>query len=326
MGASLTESTRELYGTGLLVFHVYCDTKNIPDGQRAPVSQNLLAAFVSSCAGAYSGSTISNYATALRAWHVLHGLEWKISDAEYKALLEGAARLAPASSKRPKRAPFTLDVLERFHLLMDLNDPRDAAIFACLVCSFFSIARLGEFTVQAISKFDPAMHITRLHVESTTNHEGLPVIKFKLPRTKTASNGEEIFCAPHPTGSPTDPRAALDNHLAVNGADAQSHLFAWKHPSGLRPLSKKEVTKRIEAITKTQDDLPDLKGHSLRIGGTLFYLLKGVPFDVVKTLGRWSSESFTLYLRHHALVLAPFLQHRPDVLENLRRYILPPVR
>ena len=93
----------------------------------------------------------------------------------------------------------------------------------------------------------------------------------------------------------------------------------------MRPLSKKEVIKRVEAITHSQDGMPDLKGHSLRIGGTLFSLLKGVPFDVVKTLGRWSSESFTVYLRHHALILAPFLQHRPETLDSLRRYILPPV-
>ena len=33
IGTSLTESTRKLYGTGLLVFHVYCDTKNVPNSQ-----------------------------------------------------------------------------------------------------------------------------------------------------------------------------------------------------------------------------------------------------------------------------------------------------
>jgi hypothetical protein len=89
---------------------------------------------------------------------------------------------------------------------------------------------------------------------------------------------------------------------------------------------KTEVVKRIDAIVKLNPDMPDLKGHSLRISGTLFYLLKGVPFDVVKTMGRWLSESFILYLRHHAIVLAPFLQQHPGVLDNLRRYILPPVR
>ena len=84
--------------------------------------------------------------------------------------------------------------------------------------------------------------------------------------------------------------------------------------------------KHIEAIIKVHLDLPDLKGHSLRIRGTLFYLLKGVPFNVAKTLGHWSSESFNTYLRHHALVLTPFLQHWPEVLHHLYCYILPPVR
>jgi len=132
---------------------------------------------------------------------------------------------------------------------MNLTDPQDAAIFACLVHSFFSIVRLEEFMIPAIAKFDPTKHITQHQVKFTSNHEGLPVIKFKLPITKSSSNGEEVHCAPHPIGSPTDPKTVLDNHFAVNPAGPQSHLFAWKHPSEtMRPLSKKEVTKHIEFI------------------------------------------------------------------------------
>lgn len=327
IGASWADSTKELYGTGLLVFHVYCDIHSIPDNQRAPISPNLLSSFLASCAGALSGSTISNYAAALRAWHILHGLDWNINELEYKAVLEGATRLAPASSRRPKRSPFTVQILEKFGQAMDLENPRDVAIFACLVCSFYCIARLGEFTVPAISKFDPTKHISRSGLITTRSHDDLPVMSFSIPVTKTASDGEEVHCAPHEPTSPTDPKAVIDAHFRINQDGPYAHLFSWKHPSGpTRPLSKKEVTKRIDIITKTHPDLPDLKGHSLRIGGTLHYLLAGVPFDVVKTMGRWSSESFTLYLRHHALVLAPFLQHRPELMHNLRRYILPPVR
>ncbi|KAF8836513.1 hypothetical protein BDN67DRAFT_879765, partial [Paxillus ammoniavirescens] len=325
IGASWSESTKELYGTGLLIFHVYCDINNIPDHLRAPVSTNTFAAFLSSCAGAYSGSTIANYAAAIKAWHLLHGMEWTVKDAEYKALLEGATRLAPSSSKRPKRVPFTVDILERFSLLMNLDDPCDAAIFACLTCSFFCITRLGEFTVPAISKFDPSKHITRAGFTLTQNHEGLTVMRFSLPSTKTSKEGEEVHCTLHNQNSRLDPKGALDRHLRINPDRESAHLFAWKHPSGgLRPLSKKEVTKRIDAIVKGQSGLPDLKGHSLHIGGTLFYLLKGVPFNIVKTMGRWSSELFTLYLWHHTIILAPFLQQHPHILDNLRRYILPP--
>ncbi|KAF8548180.1 hypothetical protein OG21DRAFT_1373379, partial [Imleria badia] len=83
LGASWADSTKELYSTGLLVYHVYCDIHDIPDSQYAPIFPNLLASFLASCAGAYSGSTISNYTAAIKAWHILHGLRWNINKLEY---------------------------------------------------------------------------------------------------------------------------------------------------------------------------------------------------------------------------------------------------
>ncbi|TFK16572.1 hypothetical protein FA15DRAFT_548136, partial [Coprinopsis marcescibilis] len=38
-----------------------------------------------------------------------------------------------------------------------------------------------------------------------------------------------------------------------------------------------------------------ITGHSFRIGGTTELLLAGVPPDVVKAMGRWSSDSFLKY-------------------------------
>jgi hypothetical protein len=68
------------------------------------------------------------------------------------------------------------------------------------------------------------------------------------------------------------------------------------------------------------------KGHGIRIGSTLEYLLRGVPFDVVKVKGRWASNSFQTYLRKHGQILAPFMQAHPIVHETLIRYTMPPVR
>ena len=54
-------------------------------------------------------------------------------------------------------------------------------------------------------------------------------------------------------------------------------------------------------------------GHSVRIGATLEYLLRGTPLDIMKTMGRWSSDAFLLYLRKHAQILAPYLQSAPEI-------------
>jgi len=146
---------------------------------------------------------------------------------------------------------------------------------------------------------------------------------FALPSTKSSPlSGEETYWAAQ--NGPTDPKEAMQNHLRVNPGGGEEHLFAWKHDKGIRPLSKSEFVKRL-ALAASAAGLPDLKGHGLRIGGTLEYLLRGVPFDVVKTMGRWSSEAFTIYLRDHAKILAPYIQSSP-ALEPFTRYTLPPVR
>ncbi|KIN99883.1 hypothetical protein M404DRAFT_53767, partial [Pisolithus tinctorius Marx 270] len=120
----------------------------------------MCTAFLASCTGAHSGSTLANYMAGLHAWYIMHSCKWDINEVEYKAILAGATKLALHSSKRSRQAPFTVDILIIFHSLLNHKDPCNTAIFACLVVSFYCIARLGEFTVPSIQSFNPAKHIT----------------------------------------------------------------------------------------------------------------------------------------------------------------------
>lgn len=72
--------------------------------------------------------------------------------------------------------------------------------------------------------------------------------------------------------------------------------------------------------------LADITGHSLRIKETLHYLLKGIPFDVVKVMGLWARNAFTIYPREHALILTPFLQAMPEIFQSFSHIAIPPVR
>lgn len=185
-----------------------------------------------------------------------------------------------------------------------IDTPLDAAIFACLMMTFYVVARLGEFTVRAIKEFDLAKHVIRANMSRTTDHNGLPATKFHLPRLKCSPTEEDTYWAAQE--GPSDPSAALENHFRINPAGGEVHLFVWKHTKGLRLLSKKELIKRLVSIAVAAN-LPDLKGHGLHIGGTLEYLLQGVPFKVIKLMGRWSSEMFTKYLRDYATIITPYI-------------------
>lgn len=243
-------------------------------------------------------------------------------DSELKAALDGAVKLSPPSSKRPLRQPLLTDFLKLARAHLDLSLPLDAAVFACLTTSFFSLARLGEMTVTNLSSFAPAHHPKRTDLRIALDRNGLEVQVCHLPRTKVCPNGEDIYWA---SQDPLfDPRFAMANHLHVNDPHPDHHLFAWLHPKGNRPLTRSEFLRRLAPIANLQG-LDALKGHSIRIGGTLEFLLRGTPFEAVKSLGRWSSDAFHLYLRRHAVILAPYIQTSP-VMEEFTRITIPPPR
>jgi hypothetical protein len=321
MSNAWADSTRETYSAGILVYHVYCDVRGLPEDRRAPASQQIITSFISSLAGAYSGSTIHNYIHGVRAWHILHGLEWKPNPLELDAVLKGADRLAPPSSRRKKRLPYTPEFIAELRQCLNPEDPLDAAVFACLVTCFYAAARVGEFVVPRLDAFSPVQHITSANLRVDRNAEGLEVTVLHLPHTKAAPlEGEDVFWASHP--GPTDPYEALNNHLRVNNPPRDAHLFAYRHKDQLRPLTKPAFVKRLASAARQAGREP-LQGHGIRIGATLFYLLHGMPIEAVKVMGRWSSDAFLCYLRKHAQVLTPLIQANPKAHEAFSQLIIP---
>jgi hypothetical protein len=154
------------------------------------------------------------------------------------------------------------------------------------------------------------------------DRHGLRVTVLHLPRTKMSTTGEDVYFAPQ--SGDVDPHHALSNHLFVNTPSPSTALFSWRHPKGLRPLTRSAFLSRLDRAA-TQLGMESLNGHGLRIGGTLEYLLRGVPFETVKSIGRWKGDAFVGYLRQHAVILAPYLQDSP-ILEPFTRYALPSVR
>lgn len=206
---------------------------NIPELEHCPVSHTILLAFLSSCAGAYSRSTISNFTAGIQAWHLLHGHPWVAEQYELKITC-----LTPRSSKQPKCPPMTLNNIKTIQTFLNLDDPCNVAIYTCMVIVFYSVARLGKFTVMAITKFDPSKHITSQNVSFLMDQGSLLVIKFTLPSTKCTPDSEDVQCVPQ-RGCSLNPETALQRHFHINSAPPSTHLFTWKHPkSSLCPSPK----------------------------------------------------------------------------------------
>src|SRR5271168_3942141 len=151
-------------------------------------------------------------------------MQWNPNRLELEAVLRAAERLTPSSSKRKKRQPYTPEFIAELRSQLDLADPFDAAVFACLTTCFYAAARVGEFVVPRLDSFSPFLHVTVDNIRVDRDPNGLEVTVLHLPHTKAAPlEGEDIYWSTHP--GPTDPYGALENHRRINQPPPDAHLF-----------------------------------------------------------------------------------------------------
>jgi len=106
---------------------------------------------------------------------------------------------------------------------------------------------------------------------------------FHIPKTKTSNQGEDVSWSRQ--SGDTDPQAALACHMALNNPPLNGHLFAYLYKDSKHcPLTKPEFIKTVVAAARKAGFDP-CQGHSICIGSTLKYLLRGMPFKVMKVKG-----------------------------------------
>ncbi|KIK71872.1 hypothetical protein PAXRUDRAFT_22716 [Paxillus rubicundulus Ve08.2h10] len=83
--------------------------------------------------------------------------------------------------------------------------------------------------------------------------------------------------------SPTTCRVSAcgQNHIVVNGPPVDSHLFAYRHKGGHRPLTKSKFTASLSSAAKKAGIKP-FQGHSID-GGQVMPMLSCPDLDTVHT-------------------------------------------
>ena len=82
-------------------------------------------------------------------------------------------------------------------------------------------------------------------------------------------------------------------YLAVR-PPGDGQLLVWEDS---RPLTRTTfVTRLRRGLQSAGLDMNQFFGHSLRIGAATSAAVAGVPDHLIKTLGRWRSEAYHLYI------------------------------
>ena len=277
--------TLKTYTSGIKAFLAFCETYRIPTKLVYPASEFLVCAFVASRLGLAS-STIKNYLAGLRAWHIQSNYPFPTSA---RISLIAKAPRQPHLRVPPKK-PISADLLRILASDFDFTDSVDIACFACALCAFWGLCRLGELLPTSSKVSTPYRWPTINDI--TRVPDGFIL---SLPWTKTGRwTPQKIYISDQL--DPLDPVGAIKTHMLVNNPQSDRPFFSIPSDNGFTVLTKQIFLNRVNFIWHERKDTT-FTGHSFRIGGTTHYLLAGVHPDIIKKLGRWNSDSFLRYWR-----------------------------
>lgn len=285
------------YNHGVNNFRRFCRNAGISANEQLPASEFNLCAFAAASAGLRSGKTARNDINGVRAWHIANDVPYAGST-RLSYVLRGVQNLTPKSSKRLPRPPVTSDMLIILHQNLDLALPFDAACLAAADTAHWGQARLGELLPATEAFYDPQFHpaVSDL-LPLSVSHKSR---KLRLPWTKTTKFAGAHILLCQQIG-PSDPLAALDNHILVNRPPTNYPLFSYRNRTGHIALTKRKFLARCNEIWSAFG-FKLITGHCFRIGGTTELLMRGVPPHIVKMMGRWSSDAFLTYWRELELI------------------------
>ena len=172
-------------------------------------------------------------------------------------------------------------------------------LWAACCLGFFGFLRAGEFTATSASLGSTAQ--LQISDVSFENQSSPPLMTLRLQRTKTDPFGKGVTIVLGSSGQPVCPVTAVRNFLAIRPAREGPLLI---HADGT-PLSREWLVKRVrQALEFCGISCAGYSGHSFRIGAATAAAEGGMPPHLIKTMGRWSSEAYLLYIRTPRATLA----------------------
>ena len=284
-------ATRARYDVSVKEYLTFCDNEKVPDADRLPASEMLLALFAASLVGRVAGATINAKISAVKAWHIQHNQPWR-GNILLQYVLKGAANATPDTSKQDRRLPVTTDMLKELFDGLDLAAHLDTAVFAVATMAFYGQLRLGEicsdrevYNIYTCKTLPNLSHLKPPHTQAGSRKLHIPWTK-----VKRAAGEDVVICRQRDV---TDPIAALQRHLQINAInDPSTAIASYLTTNGTRKLlTTSKFMKRCNEIWRAHNR-QRYTGHCFRIGGTTHYLLQGINPDIIRLMGRWSSDAF----------------------------------
>jgi hypothetical protein len=302
--------TSKNYGYAVRRYVQFAASIGFSEDDAFPASEELILLWICEGLGKTGPGTAKQNLAALRAWHLKHRLPWHRPECVpfiSKALRE----FWPRESRKPAmRPPITSAMISMLITAWQGGSPKELCALAIAIAAWCGQCRLGELLPESLRSLDRKRIPRRSHWNGPSPSDPDSSV-LTLPWTKTKLfDGDQIFLLRqrHPLNATT----ALSRHFIASPLSPDHFLCQFGTVQTASFLCKESFMEMCNVIW-SKEGLPRITGHSFRIGGTTALLCSGVNPDVVKKLGRWSSDAFLTYWRSLGHL---FSKHASDLVWN----------
>lgn len=297
LNSSLAPSTMKTYGATQKPYLTYCSSVSVFP---VPLREQVLCQFVSSLAkDGLKHTSIKTYLSGIRNLQIRAGLgdPFKRTQPLLELVLWGIKMEQTNKSPQPTRSrlPITPVILAGIRGVWEQDCTNKDHIMlwaACFTC-FFVFLCSGEITVPSAKEYDTGAHLSYGDVTLDSVSEPSCVqVRIKASKTDPFRQGVSVFLGA--TSNKLCPVAAVAAYLAVCPTSPGPFFLIQ---SG-QPLTLSLFVNRVkETLDGAGIDSWRYSGHSFRIGAASTAAVRGVEVSLIKTLGRWKSSAYLLYVR-----------------------------
>ncbi|XP_069100867.1 uncharacterized protein [Argopecten irradians] len=301
LNASLAPASRRIYDRALSAISQF-STVILGQPFCIPVPHSTVALYV---ANAYqmgkAPGTITSQLSALGYVHKLNGLNDPTKSFFVRKVIQGATRLAPSFDTR---LPITIPILHSLceQICKVTSCPHEQSLLAAVfTLAFYALARLGELLAYTSAQAKKLLQLADVDVEFKDKRPNQIFITFRHFKHNISGKPHTIPVKAMPQKH--CPVLYLINYLKLRGSKAGC-LFLTRQ--GL-PFPRKRFDSLVQkCLSLCHLDVSRFKGHSFRIGGASFAANSlGLSDSQIRSLGRWKSDAFKVYIRSQGLANIP---------------------
>ena len=244
----------------------------------------------------------SNYWSAVQGWHAReHGIKLAagIKLERMPQLLKGLRRKHGDPARKLRRGVSARMLRKGMDILFPRADPESANMRAALALAFQGLLRSAEFSTGKGKRWVAQFGLARGDIQELNGER----IRLLMWAAKSAEHigGKSCPLAIGAGATYVDAVAELINLMRVDplaAGDDPAEIPLFRRPGTDQPLETEDVMAAIRRIVQLCGEDPSEYGtHSLRIGGATALFAAGADMTVIRTMGRWSSDIYSLYVR-----------------------------